>query len=77
MAVIEIPDSQAMKLKAKAAEQGLTLQASLGRLAEEPAAHKPIKTGRGMLAKYGPAPSAEEIDENRRETFGGFAEDFE
>jgi hypothetical protein len=77
MAVIEIPDSQASKLKAKAAEQGLTLQAWLEKLAEEPATSKPLKTGRGMLAKYGPAPSAEEIDENRREMFGGFAEDFE
>jgi hypothetical protein len=29
-----------------------------------------------MLAKYGTAPSAEEIDENRREMFRGFATDF-
>jgi hypothetical protein len=29
-----------------------------------------------MLAKYGPAPSAEEIDENRRDMVHGFAEDF-
>jgi hypothetical protein len=29
-----------------------------------------------MLAKYGSAPSAEEIDENRREMLRGFAEDF-
>ena len=29
-----------------------------------------------MLAKYGPAPSAEEIDENRRDMFRGFAQDF-
>jgi hypothetical protein len=29
-----------------------------------------------MLAKYGPAPSAEEIDTNRAEMFRGFAEDF-
>jgi hypothetical protein len=29
-----------------------------------------------MLAKYGPAPSAEEIDENRREMFRSFAKDF-
>jgi len=25
-----------------------------------------------MLAKYGPAPSAEEIDENRKDMFHGF-----
>jgi len=28
-----------------------------------------------MLAKYGPAPSAEEIDENRKDMFRGFGED--
>jgi hypothetical protein len=28
-----------------------------------------------MLAQYGPAPSAEEIDENRREMFQNFAKD--
>jgi hypothetical protein len=77
MALIEIPDSQAVKLKAKAAQQGLTLTAWLGKLADEPAARAPLKTGHGMLAKYGPAPSAQEIDENRREMFGGFAEDSE
>ena len=68
MTVIEIPDHQAAALKARAAAQGLTLKAWLGKLAEEsPAAtaQKPFKTGRGMLAKYGTAPSAEEIDENR------------
>jgi hypothetical protein len=79
MAVIELPDDQAAALKARAAAQGLTLRDWLGKLAEEPPAvtlGKPLKTGRGMLAKYGPAPSAEEIDENRRNMFRGFAQDF-
>ena len=78
MTVIEIPDAQAAALKARAAEQGLTLKDWLAKLAEESGAvpHKPLKTGRGMLAKYGPAPSAEEIDENRKDMFRGFAEDF-
>jgi hypothetical protein len=78
MTVIEIPDDQATALKAKAAAQGLTLKAWLGKLAEEaPAAsRKPLKTGRGMFAKYGPAPSAEEIDENRKDMFRGFGENF-
>ena len=79
MTVIEIPDAQAAALKARAAAQGLTLKGWLEKLAEEsPAAapRKPLKTGRGMLAKYGPAPSAEEIDENRRDMFHGFGEDF-
>jgi hypothetical protein len=35
----------------------------------------PFKTGRGMFAKYGPAPSAEDIDVNRAEMFSRFAED--
>ena len=81
MTVIEIPDDQAALLKAKAAAQGLTLEAWLLKLASDEVragiSEKPLKTGRGMLAKYGPAPSAEEIDENRRDMFRGFAENFE
>lgn len=30
---------------------------------------EPTRSLRGLLAKYGPAPSAEEIDENRAENF--------
>ena len=80
MTVIEIPDDHAAALKALAAAHGLTLEAWFAKLAEEeaPAAasQTPFKTGRGMLAKYGPAPSAEEIDQNRRDMFRGFAQDF-
>ena len=78
MTIIEISDDQAAKLKARAASQGLGLKAWLEKLAEEtPAAsRKPLKTGRGMFAKYGPAPSAEEIDENRKDMFHGFGENF-
>lgn len=36
----------------------------------------PFKTGRGMFAKYGQAPSAEEIGANRAEMFRNFGEDF-
>ena len=75
---IEIPDHQATALKAIAAARGLTLNAWLGKLAEEATktpVRKPLKTGRGMFAKYGPAPSAEEIDENRHEMFQNFAQD--
>jgi hypothetical protein len=77
---IEFSNEQLAALKAKAAAQGLTLQDWLQKLAieeSEPAQpDKPFKSGYGMLAKYGPAPSAEEIDENRREMFRGFAKDF-
>jgi hypothetical protein len=78
MTVIEISDEKAASLKAKAAAQGLTLKAWLEKLAEDAAADEPaqpFETGRGMWAKYGPAPSAEEIDENRREMFSNFAKD--
>jgi hypothetical protein len=33
---------------------------------------RPLKSHYGVLAKYGPAPSAYEIDENRREMFRNF-----
>ena len=36
----------------------------------------PFKTGRGMFAKYGQAPSAEEIDANRADMFQNFGEHF-
>ncbi len=35
---------------------------------------KPRKSAYGLLAKYGPGPTEEEIDENRREMFRGFGE---
>jgi uncharacterized protein (DUF433 family) len=35
---------------------------------------KSKKSAYGLLAKYGPGPTAEEIDENRREMFNGFGE---
>lgn len=35
---------------------------------------KPKKSAFGLLAKYGPGPTEEEIDENRREMFSGFGE---
>ncbi len=36
---------------------------------------KPKKSAYGLLEKYGPGPTEEEIDENRREMFSGFGED--
>ena len=38
-------------------------------------AKEPTRSSRGILAKYGPAPSAEEIDRNRAEMFANFARD--
>jgi hypothetical protein len=33
------------------------------------------KSAYGLLAQYGPGPSEEDIDDNRRDMFRGFAED--
>jgi hypothetical protein len=61
--------------------QGVTLAGLTRQVLEEavkpPEAQKlkPKKSGYGLLAKYGPGPSEQEIDENRREMFRGFAQD--
>jgi len=47
-------------------------------LAEAPdlgAKKEPTRSARGILAKYGPAPSAQEIDQNREEMFANFSRD--
>lgn len=68
------------KLVAAARAKGVSLDAlvreALGRIFSEVAAEAPGKAPtrslRGLLAKYGPAPSAEEIDQNRAEMFANF-----
>ena len=78
---IEIPDALGAVLDAKAHAQGVSpsgyarqvLENDLGAGAGQP--RKPKKSAFGLLEKYGPGPSAEEIDENRKEMFRGFAED--
>lgn len=76
---MEFSNEELAALKAKATAAGLTLEDWIRKLAtQEPESTggKPFKSGYGMLAKYGTAPSAEEIDQNRREMFRGFAKDF-
>lgn len=75
---IDLPDDQAAALKAKAAAQGLTLEGWLRQIVgrEVPAeGAMPKKSAYGLFKKYGPGPSEDEIDENRRDMFRGFAED--
>ena len=68
------------KLVAAARARGVSLDAlvreALGRIFSETTAEAPGKgptrSLRGLLAKYGPAPSAEEIDQNRAEMFANF-----
>jgi len=79
---IELPDELGAALKAQAQAQGLSpdryviraLQNTLTSELEQRNGGQPFETGYGMWAKYGPAPSAEEIDENRRDMFQNFAQ---
>ena len=79
---VEIPERLEGALKAHAQIRGLSaegyvrdmLERDLGVTDGPPTV--PFKTSRGMLAHLGPAPSAEEIDENRKEMFRGFGENF-
>ena len=80
---IEIPDNVAAALKTHAEAQGvsaakyasLVIEKTLAPSIAPQGAGKPLETGRGMFAKYGPAPSEEEIDANRAEMFRNFAQD--
>jgi hypothetical protein len=78
---IELPDDLEAALKAKAMAQGVSLADFTRHVLEEAVEvaagqkAKPKKSGYGLLAKYGPGPSEEEIDESRREMFRGFAQD--
>lgn len=81
---IELPENLASALRAQANAQGFSadvyarelLQRELVPSLETQSSAVPYKTGRGMFAKYGPAPSAEEIDANRADMFRSFGEDF-
>jgi len=71
------------KLIAIAQAKGLSADALIGEVmakviadsAEANHAKEPTRSARGILAKYGQAPSAEEIDQNRAEMFANFARD--
>ena len=70
MTIIQLPDE-------RAAAHGLSVEGQFKKLAEgESLRTKPLKSAYGLLAEFGPAPSAEEIDENRRDMFRGFGEKF-
>jgi CopG-like RHH_1 or ribbon-helix-helix domain, RHH_5 len=78
---IEVPDELGAALTAQAQAQGVSLAGFTRHLLEQAVQMgsgqelKPRKSAYGLLAKYGPGPSAEEIDENRREMLRGFAQD--
>ncbi|MDZ4802964.1 MAG: hypothetical protein SGI92_32805 [Bryobacteraceae bacterium] len=69
------------RLMAAARARGLSAADLVREALEGILEHTPAETGpgkeptrslRGLLAKYGPAPSAEEIDQNRAEMFANF-----
>jgi plasmid stability protein len=84
--IIDLPEKLAAALKIQANAHGVSAAGYVREVLERELASSldaqspgvPFKTGRGMLAKYGPAPSAEEIDANRADMFRHFgeAEDF-
>ncbi len=81
---IELPDALAAAVKAQAQAEGVSpdrfvsrvLESTLAATFESQKSMKPFETGYGMLARYGAAPSSEEIDENRRDMFRNFAQEF-
>jgi hypothetical protein len=80
---IDLPDNLDAALKAQARAKGISEAGFVRQVLEQiliPAVEgkpgPPFETGYGMWAKYGPALSAEEIDENRRDMFRNFAQEF-
>jgi plasmid stability protein len=80
--LIEVPDELEAALKSQASAHGVSpagyvrvvLERDLAPALKAQSPAVPFKTGRGLLAKYGPAPSAEEIDANRADLFRDFGE---
>lgn len=82
--MIELPEKLEAALKVQANAHGVStdgyvrevLERELAAALETQSPGIPFKTGRGMFAKYGQAPSAEEIDANRADMFRNFGENF-
>jgi hypothetical protein len=78
---LSLQPQEEARLIAAARARGLSTDAlvreALEKILAEALDHtaKPKKSAYGLLAKYGPGPTEEEIDENRREMFRGFGED--
>jgi len=82
--LIELPEKLDAALKVQANAHGVSpagyvcevLERDLASSLEGQSSSVPFKTGRGMFAKYGQAPSAKEIDANRAGIFQNFGEHF-
>ena len=77
---IEVPEELQGALQAQAKAAGLSMEAYVGsvlaNVAGEATERKPLKSMLGMWAKYNIDLSAEDIDENRRDMFKNFGEEF-
>ena len=79
---IQLPDNLEAALRAQANAAGISEAGYICRVLERDLAAStavpapPFETGYGSFAKYGSAPSAEEIDANRADMFRHFGEDF-
>ncbi len=82
--MIELPEKLEAALKVQANAHGISpagyvcevLERDLASSLEGNSSSVPFKTGRGMFAKYGQAPSTEEIDANRTDMFQNFGKHF-
>jgi plasmid stability protein len=82
--IIELPERLEAALKVQANAHGVSadgyvrevLERDLAPSLEAQSSDVPFRTGRGMFAKYGQAPSAEEIEANRADMFRNFGESY-
>jgi hypothetical protein len=73
---VEISEDQARALRQKAVEKGLDESSYVRQLLDEllgtqQECRRPLNTGYGSLAQYGPGPTLEEFQEIRREMWAG------
>jgi hypothetical protein len=85
---IDLSERNAMALEAQARAAHMPKETYLREIVEQALHHnsraedqrpegqplKPKKSAYGLLAKYAPGPTEEQIDENRREMFSGFGD---
>ena len=82
--IVELPENLETALKAQASARGVSaagyvraiLERDLASSLEAQPVGVPFKTGRGTFAKYGQAPSSDEIDANRADMFRSFGGGF-
>ena len=82
--IVDLPEKLEIALKLQANAQGVSpagyvcevLERDLAPTLQTQVLSVPFKTGRGSLAKYGNAPSSDEIEANRTDMFRNFGEQF-